>query len=338
LIQSALCMLDGAGISGDEQARQFYGQGTAMAVLNYKKKRKIINYSYQTSPDDIVGRMTIRSLDTEMLAYERGKFGLLLAFGVPSPPRGVIISQSHPLPAGWARQLVRANNLLDRVESRAVTPQDIVKSIQGTIKKAGPGGLLIFAVDHGITDPNGYPSAGAFDLADGGRMRIGGLGSFSDPKIFADAFYDTRPPPGSTSPFSEKENDESTHPFGWKLRHDRWPIHQDLCQAFVNGKLRHIVLLTCRIGNSTDFLKKRVCESPRRDSPQDPDSHTPSKVASQWQTPILAYRDFVWYDGIFPNIRAVLDKDENTPGQGTNVPFSEICIPISPLDMVVVSP
>jgi hypothetical protein len=315
LIQGALSMLDGADISRDEQARQFYGQGTASAVLKYKKKRKIINYSYQTSPDDIVGRMTIRSLDTEMLAYERGKFGFLLAFGVPSPPRGMIIHQTKSLPqaAQWARQLTEANGFLGRVESLAGNHRDIVKSIQDAIQKAGPGGLLIFAVGHGIFDAQ-FSNAGAFDIAADRRMRIGGKNSFADPKCFVDVFYDTpRPPP---SPYSDKEIDEQLHPGGWQLRLERWGIYQDLCKAFVDGKLGLVVLMTCKVGNSTDFLKK---------------------VASQWQTPILAYREYTTYDGFYPHARAVLWND-TTPGKGTNVPFSEICIPISMPDMVVVSP
>jgi hypothetical protein len=39
--------------------------------LSYKKKRNIINRSYQTQADNIVGKMTIASLDNEMMARER---------------------------------------------------------------------------------------------------------------------------------------------------------------------------------------------------------------------------------------------------------------------------
>lgn len=61
-IQTALNRLDSAGLSVDE----IYGPRTANAVLSYKRKRGIINRSYQTSPDDIVGKMTMASLDDEM--------------------------------------------------------------------------------------------------------------------------------------------------------------------------------------------------------------------------------------------------------------------------------
>src|SRR5262249_14723300 len=111
LIQGALLILDHSKIAGDELAQQLYGQSTAKAVLEYKKKRTIINFSYQTHADDIVGKMTIRSLDAEMVAQERGRSHLLLSLGfaVPPPPKAGIVSQSHPLPAAWAKQVVAAH-------------------------------------------------------------------------------------------------------------------------------------------------------------------------------------------------------------------------------------
>jgi peptidoglycan hydrolase-like protein with peptidoglycan-binding domain len=65
-IQIALIQLDGAKIDADGQ----YGPATAAAVLAYKTKRNIINPSYQTQADNIVGKMTMASLDSEMLALE----------------------------------------------------------------------------------------------------------------------------------------------------------------------------------------------------------------------------------------------------------------------------
>ena len=40
-------------------------------MLAYKKKRKIINYSYQTSEDNVVGKMKIAALDEDMLARQK---------------------------------------------------------------------------------------------------------------------------------------------------------------------------------------------------------------------------------------------------------------------------
>lgn len=70
-IQQALIVLDGAGIDPGELAPKRYGPSTANAVLSYKKKRNIINRSYQTQADNIVGIMTIAGLDKEMLQREQ---------------------------------------------------------------------------------------------------------------------------------------------------------------------------------------------------------------------------------------------------------------------------
>jgi peptidoglycan hydrolase-like protein with peptidoglycan-binding domain len=65
-IQQALIKLDGAAIVVDS----VYGPATAAAVLAYKQKRNIINTARQTKADNIVGKMTMASLDAEMLATE----------------------------------------------------------------------------------------------------------------------------------------------------------------------------------------------------------------------------------------------------------------------------
>lgn len=70
-IQIALKELDNLNIDAAELADKKYGQSTADAVLAFKKKRNIINPAYQTQEDDIVGKMTIATLDKEMLAKEK---------------------------------------------------------------------------------------------------------------------------------------------------------------------------------------------------------------------------------------------------------------------------
>jgi hypothetical protein len=69
-IQLALSILDDADISLSELRDRLYGASTAAAVLAYKRKREIINRTYQTQADDIVGKMTIAALDKEILAWE----------------------------------------------------------------------------------------------------------------------------------------------------------------------------------------------------------------------------------------------------------------------------
>jgi peptidoglycan hydrolase-like protein with peptidoglycan-binding domain len=69
-IQQALIELDGAVIATDELAATSYGPSTSAAVLAYKEKRDIVNRSYETRADDIVGIMTVTALDNEMAANE----------------------------------------------------------------------------------------------------------------------------------------------------------------------------------------------------------------------------------------------------------------------------
>jgi hypothetical protein len=69
-IHTALLILDDAQVASSELQAKTYGTSTAAAVLAYKSKRGIINFSYQNTADDIVGKMTIARMDTELAAVE----------------------------------------------------------------------------------------------------------------------------------------------------------------------------------------------------------------------------------------------------------------------------
>ncbi|MCU0626485.1 MAG: hypothetical protein MUF21_08370 [Gemmatimonadaceae bacterium] len=69
-IQLALMLLDDARIADHELAADLYGSSTAAAVLAYKRRRNIVNRAYQSSADNIVGRMTMATLDDEMAGRE----------------------------------------------------------------------------------------------------------------------------------------------------------------------------------------------------------------------------------------------------------------------------
>ena len=71
-IQHALLVLGDVGIEPSEREDKRYGPSTASAVLSYKKKRQIINQSYQAQADNIVGIMTMAALDKEMVQSENG--------------------------------------------------------------------------------------------------------------------------------------------------------------------------------------------------------------------------------------------------------------------------
>ena len=70
-IQFALTVMGLGVINADEIAQQFYGQSTANAVLGYKRRKNIVNTSYQKTADNIVGKMTIKQLDKDMADFER---------------------------------------------------------------------------------------------------------------------------------------------------------------------------------------------------------------------------------------------------------------------------
>lgn len=71
LIQYAVLTLQGGTIPGAEMSGRLYGPATARLVHAYKVRKRIINTAYQTTPDEVVGKMTIRSLDNDMLEAER---------------------------------------------------------------------------------------------------------------------------------------------------------------------------------------------------------------------------------------------------------------------------
>ena len=69
-IQIALIIIDDLTIASSEIATKTYGPSTTAAVLSFKQLRNIINRSYETKVDDIVGKMTIAALDKEMARVE----------------------------------------------------------------------------------------------------------------------------------------------------------------------------------------------------------------------------------------------------------------------------
>ena len=96
-IQAALVKLDSESISSEELRQQAYGGTTAGAVLEYKQKRNIVNRSYQTQPDSIVCRMTMASLDSDILKLEalpRSAVEIMpLSYARVRPPRSPLVSQ-----------------------------------------------------------------------------------------------------------------------------------------------------------------------------------------------------------------------------------------------------
>lgn len=69
-VHTALLILDEAHVASAELKAKLYGPTTEKAVLAYKTKRQIINKTYQSKPDAIVGKMTIARMDSELCQVE----------------------------------------------------------------------------------------------------------------------------------------------------------------------------------------------------------------------------------------------------------------------------
>ena len=94
LIQKVLLVLEKANISAGELRSGLYGPTTTAAVLAYKRKRDIVNRTYQTTADNIVGKMTIAKMDDELMRLDlRALSGRVVCTGGghAPPPRPAAI-------------------------------------------------------------------------------------------------------------------------------------------------------------------------------------------------------------------------------------------------------
>jgi peptidoglycan hydrolase-like protein with peptidoglycan-binding domain len=111
-IQLALNQLDDAELAFDG----IYGLATAQAVTDYKNdpSRRILQSSQKTA-DNIVGKRTIASLDSEMLAAEQTETDLRIVVLRPGarPPSPAIAVRSPVLRLGFALPASFANVIVD---------------------------------------------------------------------------------------------------------------------------------------------------------------------------------------------------------------------------------
>jgi hypothetical protein len=101
-VQRALFSVDDAVINKSELTAKFFGETTENAVLDYKRKRNIVNTTYEKDVDPIVGVMTMASLDKEMVKFEASldEITILSALATVlgySPEQQIIISDTQPL-------------------------------------------------------------------------------------------------------------------------------------------------------------------------------------------------------------------------------------------------
>lgn len=110
LIQKCLLVLEPSTIAADEIRTRTYGPTTTAAVLTYKRARAIINRSYQTQADNIVGRMTVARLDADISKAERARTLLVRCSegGSGGDVRAVAARQNIGTPVGAPPQFRKA--------------------------------------------------------------------------------------------------------------------------------------------------------------------------------------------------------------------------------------
>lgn len=334
LVQEALILLDGGRIEAAELDQWRYGPSTAAAVLRYKKARDIVNRSYQQQADDIVGKMTIASLDEGMRVLETGivlmggaalRLGSILLAGPTvrlSGPKLVVITETAQPWSKWADQFVAA----DPARRAKVpipngnTPAIIADAYKRAIVLAGAGGTVIISVGHGVPS-DASKDDGRFDLGPAGSFKVGGRNALlvgdpppshsSGPLVFHETqvFYADSPPP----PYrSRKADDQDSGSPAARRRLANWKAYDDISAAFKAQRLAAIVMLTCRIAAATGMIQR---------------------VAQQWGNPVLGYTRRIVGQEIDGRVRVFLQGDP--PGtfyqwpNTTNTPASETFFPIS---------
>jgi peptidoglycan hydrolase-like protein with peptidoglycan-binding domain len=158
-IQQALILLDDAIIFDQEIQGRFFGATTASAVLAYKQKRNIVNRSYQTEADNIVGKMTMASLDAGMLKRESAPTGPVqikpmsnFAVRRPQPGEGSV----QAFRASGGNTIRNDSNVVLRVPPFGIGSFEVLNAVGGQVmidspiatirdadrQQAGPGEAL----------------------------------------------------------------------------------------------------------------------------------------------------------------------------------------------------
>jgi hypothetical protein len=166
-IQQALMAIDGADINIDELSGKRYGPSTATAVLSYKKKRNIINFTYKTQADNIVGKMTIASLDSEMQKRELAPVRIvpLSAFRLrpaPPPTLAALLDSGHHFVLNFAigsSAVVAAPPTPPRIDPGPQAVLELRRNSTGSFEVTNGAGGTITVIDGGIAKI--VPASGA---------------------------------------------------------------------------------------------------------------------------------------------------------------------------------
>lgn len=221
----------------------------------------------------------------------------------------------------WADQWV-AYDKLNRVNVRIPNPPSVgatVGAFATAIGAAGAGGTLVVNVGHGYLPQTqgGSGSANAFegavDMAPAAQMLLVGMNSI-DARAYVSVFYDTPAPYHYHGRNLPDDRDLVTGCRTGKLtgadcrqdlvraaqtRLDRWRIYEGIGSSIRAGNIYKVILLTCRIGQASEFLRK---------------------MASDWGVILEAYTRRVALERSARPYRVYLDGDAPTAAGAVNIP------------------
>jgi len=152
-IQSALVRLRVLNAADARAEAGYYGSRTAAAVLLYKQAFQVINRKYQSRADNIVGRMTIASLDQAIFVLD-GPNGVPRSAAWPGPhPKSPTTVAAPPvpsrLPAAQAPAPVTAPSPTNAGATAFSPPlSDLPADIQAAVRRSNdakkPNELMLF--------------------------------------------------------------------------------------------------------------------------------------------------------------------------------------------------
>jgi hypothetical protein len=311
-----------------------FGAETERVVRQYQRDEGL-------DADGIVGRFTIAALDDAMCAQEEGLVsnsgfaGPFLGNMIKAPAAKKIIKwviateMADPWHA-WAKNI--AKMLKSAGASMVEIPNGagismVANKLKQAATQAGPGGVVVLSAGHGgVVAENGRvlnDEEGFFDLGPSGVFPLGGRNAVlpgdplpkpgpGQPKpkpVKASAFYDFRVPnkilKGGFAPSRKDEDEKSSDPMA-KTRLNNFAHYMDICDTFKKTGLAFVVLMTCKVGAASGFLKR---------------------VRQQWGTPIIGYnRRVMGQKQQSGRTRVWLEGD--SPGTGTNTVLGEFMFPL----------
>jgi hypothetical protein len=213
----------------------------------------------------------------------------------------------------WGDQFVKRQPLSRKQILVAPNPSiDQAKSsLLAAIQEAGTDGTLVISVGHG-GGGSGSTFEGMVDLAPNRVMRLGGANAAVPPN-FVSVFYDvslTGPPA-----LSDLENDLKFNPKSARLAN--WRVYQQIAAAFKQTAPREVILLSCNVGNSSDFVRK---------------------IANDWKVIVRAYRVQVGVDPNPPRFKVFLANHAPPYPTAAESILHEEELPFAPSDTVLVGP